>query len=301
MRRLIVIMLMTWIAGCAMTPVPIAQRGADVFNEILADGQPLFYRVAEKNGLAPPVVLIHGVADSSESWESIAGILSDSHPVYAIDMAGYGYSERPVDYDTSVSAQADYLLEFINKKQLERVILVGHDIGGAVAQIMAVRNPQRVQALILVNSVIDDNWPVFEMRLLQIPVMNYMALTLLEEPLWQHVMSKGFYDQHKVTKDLVHRYQRWYQGSTGRKRLIQNTVALKNKDLLTISDAIRAHAVPTLILWGRHDRYLEAEPAIELCESMKNCRFEFIEDAGHFVTDEQPERVAEGIRHFLME
>lgn len=73
MRLTGVIIFMVWVAGCSITPVPPVERGADVLNENLADGQPLAYRVLGMNGLTPPIVLLHGVADSSESWESIAG------------------------------------------------------------------------------------------------------------------------------------------------------------------------------------------------------------------------------------
>jgi len=267
----------------------------------LSDGQPLAYRVVSKNYAATPILLIHGLPDASDSWISIAIALGGVRQVYAVDLAGYGYSERPKGYDVSLSAQANYLTEFLDKLGLERVVLIGHDIGGGIAQIIAARNPQRIDRLALINSVIDDHWPVLETRLLCVPFLGLMSLTLMERLMWEHIMKKGIFDQEKVTEVVIHRYQHWYQGPSGRRRLIRNARALKNADLTILSDTIRAISIKTLILWGREDRYLKAEHAKKLCQDMKHCRFVFIDDAGHYLLDEQPQRVAGVIEEFLKE
>ena len=267
----------------------------------LSDGQLLAYRVVNEKHAATPVLLIHGLPDASDSWLPIAAALGRLRPVYAVDLAGYGYSERPEAYDVSLSAQANYLTEFLDGLGLERVVLVGHDIGGGIAQIIAARSPQRVERLVLINSVIDDHWPVLETRLLCVPLLAFMSLTFMERPMWKYIIKKGVFDPEKVTDALIHRYQHWYQGSSGRRRLICNARALKNADLTVLSDTIRAMPIQTLILWGREDRYLNAEPAKKLCQGMKNCRFVFIDDAGHYVLDEQAQRVAGAIEEFLQE
>ena len=298
----ILIPCVVWLAGCAITPArQPSMRTPDLMSLQLSDGQSFAYRVIGKNNAATPILLIHGIPDSSDSWMSIAADLGRSHPVYAIDMAGYGYSERPEDYDVSLSAQASYLTEFLDKLGLERVVLVGHDIGGGVAQIIAARSPQRVDRLVLINSVIDDHWPVLEMRLLRTPLLGYMSLTLLERPMWKHVLRKGFSNRERVTDVVIHRYQHWYQGPSGRHRLVRNARALNNADLTALSDTIHALPIPTLILWGREDAYLDAAPPQKMCREMKHCRFAFIDDAGHFVLDEQPQRVASFIDQFLKE
>lgn len=300
--RMAYLVCVVWLSGCTITATTQPSTWTpDLMSLQLSDGQSLAYRVVGKHHSATPILLIHGIPDSSDAWASIAADLGRSHPVYAVDLAGYGYSERSPDYDVSLSAQANYLTEFIDRLGLERVVLVGHDIGGGIAQIIAVRNPQSVDRLVLINSVIDDHWPVLEMRLLRIPLFGYMSLTLMEKPLWKYVLKKGFSNRQKVTDDVIRHYQHWFQGSSGRKRLVRNARALNNTDLTSLSKAIRALAIPTLVLWGRNDRYLDAEPAKKLSQDMKHCRFAFIDDAGHFVLDEQPQSIESMIDQFLKE
>ena len=295
------LMCVVWLTGCAIAPaVQPTTRTSDLRSVQLSGGQPLFYRIAGQGHSTTPILLIHGIPDASDSWTSIAAELGRTHPVYAVDLAGYGYSDRPEDYDVSLSAQANYLLELLDQLELERVIIVGHDIGGGIAQILAARNPQRVDRLVLINSVVGDNWPVLEMRLLRMPLLGYSALTVMEKPMWQYMLRKGFFNKEMVTEEMLHRYQHWYQGSPGRQRLIRNARALNNADLTTLTNEIRAVPTPTLILWGREDRYLDPGLAQKLCQSLHSCRFVFVERAGHFVLDEQPQVVANAIQQFLL-
>jgi 2-hydroxymuconate-semialdehyde hydrolase len=303
MRVWIVLLLsLIWLGGCSIAPITeSATRTPAVRSAQLADGQSLFYRVAgQTHSTTTPILLVHGIPDASDSWNSIAAELGCTHPIYAVDLAGYGYSGRPDEYDVSLSAQANYLLELLDKLGLERVVIVGHDIGGGIAQIVAARQPQRIDRLVLINSVVEDNWPVLEMRLLRIPLLSYAALTLMEKPMWQHVLHKGFFNADLVTDEMLHRYQHWYQGSPGRQRLIRNAQALNNADLTSVTQAIRAVPAPTLILWGREDHYLDPALAQTLCQSLRRCQFVFVERAGHFVLDEQPQVVADAIEQFLL-
>ena len=118
--------------------------------------------------------------------------------------------------------------------------------------------------------------------------------------MWQYMLRKGFFNKEMVTAETIHRYQHWYQGSLGRQRLIRNARALKNTDLTTLTKEIRGVLAPTLILWGREDRYLGPELAQKLCHDLRDCRFVFVDRAGHFVLDEQPQGIANAIQHFLL-
>lgn len=273
----------------------------DVLSLPLPDGQYLAYRVVGKHHSAAPVVLIHGLPDASDSWIPIVAALGASRPVYAVDLAGYGYSERPMGADVSLAAQARYLIEFLDRLHLGRVVLVGHDIGGGVAQLVAAANPQRVERMVLINSVVDDHWPVLEPRLLCVPFLGPMSLALADRLLWRHVLRKGLFDRARVTRALIQRYRRWYSGRPGRRRLVRNARALRNSDLTARSDAIRAMPVRTLFLWGREDRFLDSAPAMRLCREMRHCRFGFIERAGHYLLDEQSPRVSEIVGAWLRE
>lgn len=293
------LILLLLIAACA----PISRLPAPDTDNLraaqLSVGQKMYFRAWNTTSHAAPILLIHGIPDSSLSWEATAVALSATHPVYAVDLAGYGFSNWPEGYDLSLKAQAGYVRELINKLALRNLIVAGHDIGGGVAQLLAVQERTPVRDLILINSVIGTHWPAFEVRMLSLPVLGYGTFTLLEEPIWYYMLYKGFYDDSKLTAAVVAHYRGEYQGPAGRRRLVRNARALDNTDLGSLSNAITTLPTPTLILWAREDRFLDSSPAQRLCATLRDCRFAFIEHAGHFVPDEKPEEIARRILDFL--
>src|SRR3954452_24889151 len=98
------------------------------------------------------VVLLHGIPTSSRLWDFTGAELARDFDVIAPDLVGFGESAKPLDRDVSVSAQADLLPGLLDAVGVERATVVGHDIGGAVAQILAVRREPRLARLGLVNS-----------------------------------------------------------------------------------------------------------------------------------------------------
>lgn len=299
-RLLTVLIISLCLSACAHIknePMPAASSG--LHSLVLANTQSLYYRSAGNEHSSTPILLIHGIPDASDSWLPIMARLAQTNPVYAVDLAGYGYSDWPYGYDLSLSAQVEYLTAFLDQRHLTKVIVAGHDIGGGIATLLAVRHPERVAQLILINSVIGDHWPVFEMHLLRTPVLGSTAFALLETPTWYYMLHKGFYRDELLTDTTVQRYRQWYTGAAGRRRLIHNARALDNTELAKVSRHPAALTTTTLILWGRHDRFLAAAPAQQLCAAMPHCQFIAIEDAGHFVLDEQPELIAEQILNFI--
>jgi pimeloyl-ACP methyl ester carboxylesterase len=117
------------------------------------------------------IVLLHDIPAGAFTWEGIMGQLGGlKRAVYAIDMLGFGQSERPWPADTSIWGQADVLSYLIRDLQLTNFILVGHGLGGGVAQVLATRLVrQQTAALVLVDSVsylhtFADNWPLTDME-----------------------------------------------------------------------------------------------------------------------------------------
>jgi pimeloyl-ACP methyl ester carboxylesterase len=297
---LIIFFLASWVTGCSFATIPISPPEAVGMRSMrLSSGESIYYRKMGEHGGATPVLLIHGIPDSSESWVPIMKQLSKTHSVYAVDLAGYGYSEWSDNHNFSLSAQANYLREFMEQLSLERAILVGHDIGGGIAQILTVRQPHRISHLVLVNSAMADEWPALEVRMLRTPIIGISTFTVLENPIWSYMLRKGFADREKITPEVRQKYQQWFQGADGRKRLVRNARVLDNTDLTRIESDVVKLPVSTLILWGRHDRFLPATSAQRICGLMPNCRFQYIERAGHFVLDEQPDEIADHILRFI--
>src|SRR5256714_1787934 len=128
-----------------------------------------------RQGQGPAVLLLHGIPSSSYLWRDVIDPLSATFDVLAPDLLGYGDSDKRLDADLSIAAQARYMVAFMETLGVHQAAVIGHDIGGGVAQLMAVDEAQRVARLSLIDSAVDNNWPV--------PV-----IARLKEPAWDQIM-----------------------------------------------------------------------------------------------------------------
>lgn len=110
-------------------------------------------RYQQWGGTGTPIVLVHGAFESADTWSRLAPLLARDHRVYALDLTGYGYSERKGPY--TVGHQADQLLGFLDAMRLgaagDRPVLVGHSSGAAVIAQAALRSPGRIAGLMLLD------------------------------------------------------------------------------------------------------------------------------------------------------
>src|SRR4030042_265658 len=116
------------------------------------DGVDLHYVDA---GNGPPLLLLHGLGGSTFGFRRLIPILSPRFRLLALDLKGFGYSERPLDGDYSLTAQARLAKDFLDALNIERAAVLGHSLGGAIAMRLAVDFPERVERLILVSSASD--------------------------------------------------------------------------------------------------------------------------------------------------
>src|SRR5438105_13860068 len=113
-----------------------------------------------RKGQGPALLLLHGIPSSSYLWRDLIDPLSATFDVIAPDLIGYGDSDKRLDAELSIAAQARYMVALTESLGVHQVAVVWHVIGGGVAQLMAADEPQRVARLILIDSVVDNNWPV---------------------------------------------------------------------------------------------------------------------------------------------
>lgn len=126
------------------------------------DGVRLVY---EDRGEGFPILLLHGIPTQRYLWRGIIPILTrEGFRAIAPDLAGFGGSEAPPEAEIHVANQAAWMVAFLDRLSIDWAVVVGHDIRGGVAQIMAVRYPDRVSGLVLINSAFDESWPVEAMK-----------------------------------------------------------------------------------------------------------------------------------------
>jgi pimeloyl-ACP methyl ester carboxylesterase len=222
------------------------------------------------SGKGPPVVLLHGLSGSVRWWRRNIPALSREFRVFTIDIVHYKgdqYRSRFVLDET-----ARRLAAWITALGLDRVSVIGHSMGGAIAAELASDFPDRVDRLVLANPAV--LYPEDEPR---ISVPRFVR----ETPHFPLTLVPVLVADALRAGPLV---------------LWNSARAVLSRDLREKLGTIRA---PTLVVWGEHDGILSGAIARELCEHIPQCELLRLDDAGHIPMWEQPEKFNEAVQRFL--
>lgn len=264
---------------------------------LYVDGHRIAYH---KEGEGPPILFLHGIPTSSQLWRNILPEMAGNNQVLAPDLLNYGNSEKPLFADVSIAAQSKIVLGFMDALGIRQTDVVAHDIGGGIAQIMAVNHPERINRLVLADSVCFDSWPIPEFKPLQEPEAEQkMSANELEQML-QDFLPQGVHHSEVATPEWVDSIVEPWRSEDGKKAFFRNVRRLNPEYTLAIEDAIKHLPHETLILWGRHDSFQKPEYAERLRETLPNASLEWI-DSAHWITEEQPREVLAALNRFLGE
>jgi len=248
-------------------------------------------------GQGPPLVLIHGLGGRTYNFRYNIPVLSERLRVVALDLKGFGYSERPAAGDYSLAAQARLVGELMDRLGISRAAVLGHSMGGAIALRLAVTCPEKVDRLILVGSASPN---AMVPRFAASPPLPFLlrlgtALVLHQPGLRESVLRQGFYDPAFLSPEMLEEFRRsaCIRGST-------NAIAS------LLSDAARDGPIdlsrvgqPVLLLWGEGDRWTNLRLARKLADELPDARLRVIDRARHMVLEERAEEANEAILAFL--
>ena len=239
-----------------------------------------------ERGEGPPVVLVHGYAASSFSYRETIPALAPRFRVLAVDLPGFGYSDRSTQHDMSLDAQVTILRRWMGRLRIGPALVVGHSLGGAVAMRLAAAHPELVERLVLVGSI-EPDWsrqggrtrPLLRLAqpLVRLSIVLGTATTRL-------TMRRLVYDERHLTRPVLAGYRRprRIKGSVAAiERMVQHTAADRS-----VSPA-EVHQ-PALLLWGDHDRTVPLAVGERLAQSLPNAELAVIRQAGHLVLEERP-------------
>ena len=263
---------------------------------LLVEGHRLAYL---DEGSGPPVLLIHGIPTSSLLWRHVIPALARSHRVIAPDMLNYGKSDKPLHADVSIAAQARLMIGLLDALGIARADVISHDIGGGVAQIMAVRDPERVTRLVLSNAVCFDSWPIPEFRPLQEPgAEEAMSLEAFTDML-RGFLPQGVYRDEALTAEAVEIIMEPWSNEAGKRALFRNLRRLNPEYTQAIADELAYMEQATLVLWGRQDPFQKPVYAQRLQDAIPGAQLTWIEEASHWIMEERPAEVAAALHAFL--
>lgn len=252
-----------------------------------------------RRGQGPPVILLHGIPSSSYLWRDVIDPLARYFDVVAPDLLGYGDSDKRVDADLSVAAQERYIIALMESLGIQRAHLVGHDIGGGIAQLIAADEPARVARLVLIDSIVENNWPIPDIARLHDPFWDQRMVTADLRKGFGEGLEAGLATPGRITPELLDEWVRPFSDQAGRRAYLRAARALNNKDLTARSNDIREIRAPTLIVWGANDRYLERTWADKLQQKLQSSAVQVIDPGGHFLPIDRPDALVPLLLQFL--
>jgi pimeloyl-ACP methyl ester carboxylesterase len=251
-------------------------------------------------GEGRPAVFVHGVGTSAHLWRKVIDRVGAGRRCIAIDLPGHGSSPVRPGQDVSLGGLADFVTATCDALRLDPFDLVANDTGGAVAQIVAARAPERLRTFTLTNCETHDRVPPKAFRSTVL-----LARAGLFAPLTRAMLGRstrgarrgylaGYQDPTELSDELVRAWAEPVYGSLARARQFQRLLAgLRPDDLLAVEPRLATLSVPTLLVWGTGDRFFPISDARWLRELVPGVR-ELVEVPGArlFFPDEHPDALA---------
>ncbi len=260
-------------------------------------GTRVYYYAAGTRGVGDPVVLLHGFPMSSRLWHAVVRGFPDGHRLVVCDLPGFGRSDPAPTGD--VGDLARIIVGLLDDLRIPKACLVGHGLGGAVAQAVAVAAPERVSRVALISSDGCGARPRRVARLARtlLPVARLAPAGFLAG-LVQGSVLRGFADRERSRLSLDTCLQP-FTTAQGRDVLVRHLRSLRSDETSGLTPRYAALGIPTAILWGEKDPFHPIAHAHRLHAAIPGSTLEIVSGARHFVPEDAPERVVARIETML--
>ncbi len=257
-------------------------------------------------GSGPVVLLVHGMASSSSTWQGVIPRLAERSTVIAPDLLGHGGSAKDAT-DHTLGGLASSLRDLLVLLGHERATLVGHSLGGGVAMQFAYQFPERVERLVLVSSGGLGKEVAFILRALALPGVEYLLPPAFAPGLWRAGATVASWlgrmrvPRAAAIEEIWEAYGSLTDPDT-RRAFFQVLRAVIGADGQRVSATDRlylAAQVPTLIVWGDRDGIIPVSHGRAAHETMPGSVLRVFEGVGHFPQRECPEEFTEALLEFL--
>ena len=249
---------------------------------------------------APPIILIHGFISSNLIWtNTLLPLAHKGFRVIAPDLPGYGYSDKPADAEYTISEQARAVIGLMDRLQIERATIVGASYGGAIAATVALDYPERVEKLILVGAVTnDDAKKKVLLRVSCLPIIGDIATPLFLGSRW--ILRKRMEDMYRrmgraVNDRMVAARHHLLATANAQRAMIRTARRWSANRIQREASLIRR---PTLLVWGDQDDHIPLDDAFKLRDSMPNAKLVVFRNCGHLPPAEYPAQFVEVVSNF---
>ena len=249
----------------------------------------------------PTVVLLHGFGDSYTSWEGWVQQLKTRFHLLSVDFPGHGLTRAPEGYSLSGDGLADFVDAFAAQLGLPKFAVAGNSMGGGVAWQLALRHPQRINALILVDAAgfPNEKPPAavpLAFKILKYPLGRALLRNIDNRPLIDEGLKTDVFDKALITPALVDRWAD-FQRAPGHRAIL---MSVRMGSLMSASpEGLRGISVPTLILHGENDVLIEPASAGKFAAAIPGAKVLIYPNVGHLPQIEIPQRSSADVAEFL--
>jgi len=270
---------------------------------ITLNGERVAYRV---DGKGPVLLLVHGMAGSSETWRRVTPALAQRFTVLAPDLLGQGESDKSGG-DYSLGAQANMLRDLMDSLGYERATVVGQSLGGGVAMQFAYQFPERCERLVLVDSGGLGREVTFYLRMLTVPgfesIFPLFCTPRLRDAgnLIATWLGRAGVRSTPASQEIWRSYTSLANAESRRAffRSLRDVIDLSGQAVSALRRLYRAAQLPTLIVWGAQDPFIPVSHAVAAHEAIPGSRLEIFDGVGHYPHCEAPERFVAVLNDFI--
>lgn len=296
-RLLVALFLGVLPIACTQEPVETGKTFVTV------NSQRIHYVVAGRGERT--LLLIHGYGSGAFTWKGIQDRTPDGFSTYAIDLPGFGYSEKSDEFEYGLPAFADVATEFLAVFHRGPAILVGNSMGGAVSIWAASKYPRQVAAIVPIDSagvkLENKNLPLI-FSVIRLPLIGPLLLSVPGRPLMRNTLEQVYVDDSRITDEVIDTYYRPSR-FPGAARAWHKTLAdlMQRSDRGEVLDRMEDVTQPVLLLWGAHDTWTSPALLDEFKSRMPQAQSKVYPHLAHVPQEEDSETVAADLFGFARE
>jgi pimeloyl-ACP methyl ester carboxylesterase len=259
------------------------------------------FRTAGDKGTT--VVLVHGIGDAVETWDPNINVLAGHHRVYALDMVGFGRSDKPL-IRPSLPFGARFVSDFMDTQHIKRASVIGNSMGGAISLQFAIQFPDKLEKLVVESGAALGKGVTRLFRLSSLPVIGEL-LTRPSRKGTATLLKEVAYDPALITDELIELYYQLFSLPRAQKSFLTtlrvgvNVFGQRPQFVSSIVDNLGKITCPTLIIWGRQDRILPVEHARVAKDGIPNTELHILDPCGHGPHFERPDEYNRLVLEFL--
>ncbi len=267
---------------------------------VAVDGLRVAYR---ELGAGPAVLLLHGWPTSSYLWREVMVPIARSNRAVAVDLPGFGASDKPLDrrYDFALFERTIEVL--LAELGIDRTAIAVHDLGGPVGVRWAIRNPQRVTRLALLNTLLYPELSDAVLEFVKLLSRRESRGQLTSPEGLESVMRLGLADQSHLTDELLEAVRKPFRTEESRRALAAAGIQLELEGFAEVGRRLHELRMPVRIVYGARDQVLPdvAATMARVERDLPQAVATVLPDCGHFLQEEAPQQVGELLARFFAE